>query len=92
MFGGPKQFGANPFGQQQAPQQPAFGKPANAFGQPPAFGQQNTSLFGASPPATGIFGQTAAPAFGATTAPTFGQAAPTQSAFGSKFLALRSCQ
>lgn len=86
MFGPPKQFGTNPFGQQQTPQQSAFGKPANAFGQPPAFGQQNTSLFGASTPATGIFGQTAAPAFGSTAAPTFGQPAQTQSAFGCTYL------
>lgn len=85
MFGPPKQFGANPFGQQQTTAQPAFGQPANAFGKPPAFGQQNsTSLFGATAPATGIFGQTAAPAFGSTAAPTFGQTAPTQSAFGCK--------
>lgn len=85
MFGAPKQFGANPFGQQQTPQQPTFGKTASAFGQPPAFGQQNASLFGASPPATGIFGQSSTPAFGSTPAPTFGQAGPAQSAFGSKF-------
>lgn len=83
MFGAPKQFGAaNPFGQQPQQQQSAFGKPAGSFGTPPAFGQQNTSLFGATQPSTGIFGSTAAPSFGAATAPAFGQAAPTQNAFG----------
>lgn len=80
MFGAPKQFGSpNPFGQQQ---QPTFGKPAgSAFGQAPAFGQQNT-MFGAQQPVSGVFGATPAPTFGATAAPAFGQAATTQSAFG----------
>lgn len=93
MFGAPKQFGAaNPFGQQQQAAPSAFGKTTSAFGQP-AFGQQNTSLFGSAQPATGgIFGSpTAAPAFGATATPGFGQTAPAQPAFGSKFISLRHC-
>lgn len=82
MFGAPKQFGtANPFGQQPQTTPSAFGKTTSAFGQP-AFGQQNTSLFGSPQPQAGIFGSQAAPGFGATAAPAFGQTAPAQPAFG----------
>lgn len=84
MFGAPKQFGAaSPFGQQQQQQQPSFAKPANAFGQPTAFGQQ-PSMFGSPQQSTGMFGSpqaAAASAFGPTAAPAFG-AAPGQAQTG----------